>query len=430
MARFGFRWQTFVAVAIAVALAGTVRVPVNAAHVERVPKPPATAYFYGGRVYDRFFSVVSLPRAVRIVRGAKRDARLRTLAAAPYGIIDLTPIAGNALSVHDPTLGFGYPNAVDNAGHIPYYDACACAGIDNDVALEINDTGTFSTILYEDDSVEGAGDAVPYGVSPKGDIAGVAYTEYGGSDSYEQVITWSPSGGYLSGATDATYALGINDAGVSVGNDTGSKGSYAAEFSLNARGAVNRALLKPPKNTSWTGVATGINDAGEIVGYATFPGGSGNGRAVRFSTTGYAQVIPVAAAGVSSSAQALNQHGDVIGNAGSQAFLYRNNRVTYLPRPPGDEAGNAVAYAINASDEIVGDIGTSTTDIGTFLYVGGRSYDLGALLPENSGWQIVAANGINDAGQIVGVGYFAGEGGKLAGFSMRPSATATTNLPH
>ena len=423
MVRFGFRLSIFVAFALALTTLASAKA--SHAYARRMPEPPATTYSYDGAVYDRFFAVTSKLRFLHTALRFPRDARLRTLAAAKYGITDLTPIAANAI-LQDTSLGFGYPTAVDNAGHIPYYDDCGCAGIDNNIAIEINDTGTFSTILYEDESQEGAGDAVPNGVSPNGNIVGEAFTQYGNSSSYRQVISWTQTGEYVSGASDTTYGLGINDAGVSVGSDTGAEGSYAAEFSLNARGAVNRALLEPPKNTSWTGVATGINDAGQIVGYATFPGGSGDGRAVRFFTTGNAQVLPVAAAGVSSAAQAINERGHIVGSAGSQAFLYSNNRVAYLPRPPGDAAANAVAYAINASDEVVGDIGTSAGPTAAFLYVGGQSYDLGALLPANSGWQIVHAAGINDAGQIVGVGYFAGEGGKLAAFSMKPQPTTNT----
>ncbi len=425
MARFGFvRLSTFVAIALSI----TMLSPVKAARVARIPKPPATAYWYAGRVYDRYFSVASLPRAVRNVSVAPRDARLRALGAAPYGIIDLTPIAGNAI-LQGPEEGLGFPTAVDNAGRIPYYNTCACAGIDNNIAIEINDSGTFSTVLYEDDSTEGAADAVPSGVSPNGYIAGELSTYYGGGGGFEQVIAWSPAGGvgYRSQASDRTYGLGINDAGVAVGSDTGTKGSFAARFSINARGAVGRQLLAPPKNTSWIGVATGINDAGTIVGYALFPGSS-NGRAVRFSTTGPATVLPVAPAGVSSAAQAINAKGHIVGSAGSQAFLYRSNRVAYLPRPTGETAGNAVAYAINASDEIVGDIATSTTSTSAFLYVGGQSYDLNALLPQNSGWQIVHAAGINDSGQIVGMGYFAGEGGGLTAFSMKPTPATNASL--
>ncbi len=64
---------------------------------------------------------------------------------------------------------------------------------------------------------------------------------------------------------------------------------------------------------------------------------------------------------------------------------------------------NAVAVAINASDEIVGYIIDPATDEGTgFLYVNRQSYDLNALLQANSEWQITGADAINDGGEIVG----------------------------
>ncbi len=319
MARFGFGITALVAIICAV----TMLAPARAAHARRTLEPPATVYRYAGSVYDRFFSASSRPRFVRTVRPALRDPRLRTLATAPYAITDLTPIAGNALPEPDPSLGFGFPTAVDNAGRIPYYDECGCVGDYNDITLEINDSGTLSTILYETSNFEGEGYAIPTGVSPSGNIAGVVYTYYGDTSSYEQVIAWLEYGartGYQSGAVDQTYALGINDAGVSVGNDTGAKGSFAALFRVNARGAVGRKMLLPPKATSWSGVATGIDDAGEIVGYATFPN-SGNGRAVRFYPTGNARVIPVAAAGVSTAAQAINAHGDIVGAPATKPFF-------------------------------------------------------------------------------------------------------------
>jgi probable HAF family extracellular repeat protein len=128
-------------------------------------------------------------------------------------------------------------------------------------------------------------------------------------------------------------------------------------------------------------------------------------------------VLPVGAPGVSSSAQAINAHGDVVGNAGGQAFLYRNGRTLYLPRPPGETAGNAVAYAVNASDEVVGDIVTGPSTSSAFLYANGRSYDLDTLLPAKSGWHISHAAGINASGQIVGV---AGSGPVFGGISMKP----------
>lgn len=60
------------------------------------------------------------------------------------------------------------------------------------------------------------------------------------------------------------------------------------------------------------------------------------------------------------------------------------------------------------------------------MYAGGQSYDFTALLPANSSWQIVHAAGINDAGQIVGEGYFVVGGGQLTAFSMEPQSATLT----
>jgi probable HAF family extracellular repeat protein len=44
-----------------------------------------------------------------------------------------------------------------------------------------------------------------------------------------------------------------------------------------------------------------------------------------------------------------------------------------------------------------------------FLYSNGTMIDLNSLLPANSGWQLIQANGINDSGQIVGTGFLNGQ---------------------
>ncbi|PYI86510.1 MAG: hypothetical protein DME26_08900 [Verrucomicrobia bacterium] len=45
-----------------------------------------------------------------------------------------------------------------------------------------------------------------------------------------------------------------------------------------------------------------------------------------------------------------------------------------------------------------------------FLWRGGSIYDLNSCIPADSGWLLVVANGINDAGQIVGHGILNGTG--------------------
>ncbi len=386
----------------------------NAATQAQNLRPPAASYTFGGRVYDRLFSAASRPRYERTA-GNVPHSRLRNFAAPPYSITDLVPIAGIA-NREGASDGYGYPTAVNDSGLITYYDQCACTGNNDDIALLFNDTATYTAILYADQNQSGFSNAIPYAINASGDSAGEV-TFGGPGSSHENMIDFSSTGGVLygSGAADTTYALGVNDANTSVGHDTGAKGSFAAMFFAGPGG---RVLLAPPKNVSWAGTATGINDSGEIVGYGTFATG---GRALRFFTNKPAVVIPVGAAGVSTSAQAINVHGDIVGNAGNQAYIYHHNHLTYIPTPAGDTPGNAVAYAINASGEVVGDINAAAGGTGAaFLYSNGQSYDLNALLPANSGWQIVEAVGINATGQIVGMGYYAGEGGGLTPFSMKP----------
>ncbi len=393
--------------------------------IARMQQPPAYAYSYDGVVYDRLFGALYHPARIARAMTVAVRSRATSLAGTSYAITDLAPIAETGFT---DAPNAGYPLAINDSGLITYVNLCGCIdlgyGSGEDVSLIINDSSIVADIFVASGSEDGYLDpsgAYPYAINRLGYSAGQYYSYYGQGE-YKGNEAWTPGGRlFYYGANDfGSFALAINDANVSVGQDNGgAKGTYAAAYSLRANGYLNRVPLLPPKNTSWVGTATGINDAGEIVGFAILPKGAG-GRAVRFFENAAAQVIPVAAAGVSSSAQAINVHGDVVGNAGSQAFLYKNNRVTYLPRPPGETAGNAVAYAINASDEVVGDIVTSSGST-AFLYVNGNSYDLNSLLAPNSGWAITHAAGINDAGQIIGNGYDAAipAGGS---FSMKPNA--------
>ena len=43
-------------------------------------------------------------------------------------------------------------------------------------------------------------------------------------------------------------------------------------------------------------------------------------------------------------------------------------------------------------------------DYHAFVYAGKKMKDLNSLIPSNSGWELDAANGINNAGKIVGYG--------------------------
>jgi uncharacterized protein (TIGR03437 family) len=104
-------------------------------------------------------------------------------------------------------------------------------------------------------------------------------------------------------------------------------------------------------------------------------------------------------------------------NASQHALLFANGAVTDLGTLPADK--NSAALGINNSGTVVGFSTSQTPDISLFfapllefaaptshamVYTNGTMYDLNRQLVNGSGWQLTAAAGINNAGQIVGTG--------------------------
>ncbi len=111
----------------------------------------------------------------------------------------------------------------------------------------------------------------------------------------------------------------------------------------------------------------------------------------------------------SSGANAIGEAGQIVGwheVAGSiRAFLWSESAgARDLGLLPGYEYSSA--RAVNAADWAVGSANTftPTADARATLFVGDRPIDLNGLIPSDSGWLLLEASDINDAGQIVGVG--------------------------
>jgi probable HAF family extracellular repeat protein len=127
-----------------------------------------------------------------------------------------------------------------------------------------------------------------------------------------------------------------------------------------------------------------------------------------------------------SHALAINASGQVVGedrikdaNGNTVAHAVRWDAGTTTPTDLGTLAGitgtlagitSTVAWGINASGQVVG--AADTLPDGSIwghavLWNAGMTTptDLGSLLPAGSGWVLEIAYAINDAGQIVGVGY-------------------------
>ena len=116
--------------------------------------------------------------------------------------------------------------------------------------------------------------------------------------------------------------------------------------------------------------------------------------------------------GLSSFATGINDAGQVVGSSdatgGNRAFIWQNGVMTslgVLGGTPFGVAGDSRATGINASGQVVG---SSSNVFGTrgFVWQGGNFTDLGVL----PGHDVSGAQAINASGQVVGISYKAGSG--------------------
>jgi probable HAF family extracellular repeat protein len=115
----------------------------------------------------------------------------------------------------------------------------------------------------------------------------------------------------------------------------------------------------------------------------------------------------------------INNTTEVVGysylpNGRTHPFLYSEGTMMDLGTLNGGPFSEA--WGINASGQIVGNSTTANSQH-AILYSGGIMYDLNTLIPADSGWGLVNATAINDAGQITGWG---GYNGKQAAFLLTP----------
>ena len=239
-----------------------------------------------------------------------------------------------------------------------------------------------------------------------------------------------------------TIARDINDGGWIVGNATNG-GVDLGHAVLWRNGAIEDlgTLAAGPYSDAW-----GVNNAGQIVGSSYIDGGTEHA----FLFTHAGGMVDLAPAGDTSHARDINDAGQVTGyryvGTGYHAYRWQNGTmvdlgtVSGLPHSfgfainsAGRVAGNAtsasgnaqvlmrstdnglqsiggvgetnVAWGINASFQIVGH-GRPTAGLKRALIFSDRDglRDLNTLIDPASGWFLIAAYDINDAGQIAAYG--------------------------
>ncbi len=178
--------------------------------------------------------------------------------------------------------------------------------------------------------------------------------------------------------------------------------------------------------------AFGINDQGQVVGQTGV-------LALPFiwdPITGTMQILtnPFGDPPARAAAIAINASGLVVGYGQENippyypvhAFIYDSSTGQFTRIGP--EGTVSAGYGINTQGQVVGALGDIglTHDYG-FLYSDGQLYRIeGDLLPPDSGWTNLVANGINDAGQIVGQGV---HNGRSHAFLLTPNNSSPLRRP-
>ena len=200
---------------------------------------------------------------------------------------------------------------------------------------------------------------------------------------------------YLAG--QSSWATGINDAGLIVGAGTTVAGQTVATYWKNGT-AYQIGLLGGSFSSAY-----GVNANGEVAGTSQVP----NGAMAAFTwSSGGAMHNLGTLGGVNSYGAAINDSGWVVGDSQiasgyTHAFLWNGTAMVDL-----GTLGGANSYATGISDagQIVGWSQTASGQMDAFIYENGVMYDLNSLLPIGSGWNISMANGIDANGDIVGIG--------------------------
>lgn len=257
---------------------------------------------------------------------------------------------------------------------------------------------TTADVDSEATALNGAGDIVGFTIS---------------SDPYTWTpVKWGADGSVTKlagGFAQVAAATGINDAGQITINDSGTAWLWH-DGKLKQLPTLGGSLTD----------ANAINAKGWITGRSTTAEGVGHAFVYKNGT-----MTDIGTLGLNAEGRAINAAGHVAGIsyfgatiASQHPFWWDGSALHDLGSLGGK---GALALGINAHDVIVGNSARKGSTVRhAFVYTGGRMYDLNTLLDESgAGWELVVAEGVNDAGQIVGRGQFSGA---MQGFVLTPVA--------
>lgn len=214
-----------------------------------------------------------------------------------------------------------------------------------------------------------------------------------------------------------------------LGWDINNAGDVVGQFTSNFR---DRAFLVESGASTYIdlgtlggddAVAYAINDSGVAVGYSDTAGGPTKAYKWQDTNSNHqsdsGEMIALSDLGFGGGAYNINNRGDIVGmvgrSGGRQAAVWTSAGAR-IDLPLLTPNGSTEAFAINNAFQIVG----NATGVGAVLWQDGEIHNLLSVIPPDAGWlRLNLAYGINDRGEIVGVGVRDGTFNQHA-FLLRP----------
>jgi probable HAF family extracellular repeat protein len=308
--------------------------------------------------------------------------------AQTYRLFNLGTLAG----------GESRPTAINSFGKVALFNA-----IGGDYRAFLQD-GT-----RQDLGTLGGAQSYASGLNDADRVVGYAETSAG----VEHAFLWTPGGtGGVPGNPEmmdlgtfgglASKAFAINAVGHITGFAEAGANPHAFLFADGSMTDIG-SLTELPNSFGYD-----INDSGHVAGTAY---DKNYKRAVAFLCRDNSCIDLGTLGGRGASALALNNHDEVVGYSelpgGTElAFLYTDGQIHDLGTLGGEWS---YAQAINNDGAVVGGsfVDEANTIYHAFISDQGAMVDLNAELDgSGDGWELIEAYGINDSGQIVGLGVF------------------------
>ena len=259
----------------------------------------------------------------------------------------------------------------------------------------------------EDLATLGGSLAAAYDINKRGDIAGFSTLA---GDEVVRAFLWRRGElhdlGTLPGGTNS-IAYAISDRGAVVGHADAADGQEHTFLWHRRTGMIDLGPLSlggDPDNTR----AYAISNRGQIVGVA-----QDDQRRTRGFLWERGEMTDLGTLGGSrSAAMGINNRNEIVGAATAEddvewvAVRWRDGQIQPLNAP----GRWSEAHAVNNRGDVVGWAEFPNGGYHGFLYRRGVMRNLNDLIPADSGWWLISANDINDAGEIVGAGWIDDEG--------------------